>query len=128
MELTISGKGPELSGKLSGVYKEASGIREVHMLKKIFSLSGGAVSEPKTDPLTGKNDFKTRKYAGSYLGIITLFIQPIVTVLVYWFVFGLALRAGATAPFRLYCGWWPAWCRGFCAGQPGKRDECADRI
>ena len=33
-----------------------------------------------------KNDFKT-KYAGSYLGIVWAFIQPVVTVLVYWFVF-----------------------------------------
>lgn len=37
-----------------------------------------------------KNDFKT-KYAGSYLGIIWAFIQPIVTVFVYWFVFQIAL-------------------------------------
>lgn len=41
-----------------------------------------------------KNDFKTR-YAGSYLGIIWAFIQPIVTVLVYWFVFEKGLKAGA---------------------------------
>ncbi len=51
-----------------------------------------------------KNDFKT-KYAGSYLGTIWAFIQPIVTVCVYWFVFGLALR-GANAnrgvPFVLW--------------------------
>ena len=40
-----------------------------------------------------KNDFKT-KYAGSYLGIVWGFIQPIVTVLVYWFVFEKGLKAG----------------------------------
>ncbi len=40
-----------------------------------------------------KNDFKT-KYAGSYLGIIWAFIQPIVTVLVYWFVFEVGFRSG----------------------------------
>lgn len=34
-----------------------------------------------------KNDFKTR-YAGSYLGIVWAFVQPVVTILVYWFVFG----------------------------------------
>ncbi|MEG1847621.1 MAG: ABC transporter permease [Lachnospiraceae bacterium] len=34
-----------------------------------------------------KNDFKTR-YAGSYLGMTWAFIQPIVTILMYWFVFG----------------------------------------
>ena len=40
-----------------------------------------------------KNDFKT-KYAGSYLGIIWAFVQPIVTVVVYWFVFEKGLKAG----------------------------------
>lgn len=50
-----------------------------------------------------KNDFKTR-YAGSYLGTIWAFIQPIVTICVYWFVFGLALRGGADrgVPFVLW--------------------------
>lgn len=33
-----------------------------------------------------KNDFKS-KYSGNYLGIFWAFVQPIVTVLVYWFVF-----------------------------------------
>lgn len=40
-----------------------------------------------------KNDFKTR-YAGSYLGIIWAFIQPIVTIVMYWFVFEKGLKAG----------------------------------
>lgn len=34
----------------------------------------------------GKNDFKS-KYSGNYLGIFWAFVQPVVTVLVYWFVF-----------------------------------------
>lgn len=42
-----------------------------------------------------RNDFKT-KFAGSYLGIIWAFIQPIITVLVYWFVFEKGLKAGAS--------------------------------
>ncbi len=40
-----------------------------------------------------RNDFKT-KFAGSYLGIVWAFIQPVVTVFVYWFVFQKALHAG----------------------------------
>ncbi|MBR7015672.1 MAG: ABC transporter permease [Lachnospiraceae bacterium] len=40
-----------------------------------------------------KNDFKT-KYAGSVFGIIWAFIQPTVTVVVYWFVFQIGLGAG----------------------------------
>lgn len=55
-----------------------------------------------------KNDFKTQ-YAGSYLGVFWAFVQPVVTVLVYWFVFEKGLRAGdmntkagITVPFVLW--------------------------
>ncbi len=55
-----------------------------------------------------KNDFKT-KYAGSYFGTIWAFIQPIVTVLVYWFVFqkglkqnSISLPSGVDVPFVLW--------------------------
>lgn len=50
-----------------------------------------------------KNDFKT-KYAGSYLGIVWAFVQPIVTILVYWFVFSVGLKSGLVSnyPFVLY--------------------------
>ena len=44
-----------------------------------------------------KNDFKT-KYVGSYLGIIWAFIQPITTVLIYWFVFEYGLKSGSPIP------------------------------
>lgn len=54
-----------------------------------------------------KNDFKTR-FAGSYMGMAWAFVQPIVTVLVYWFVFEHGLRAGRMCdyPFILWlmCG------------------------
>ena len=40
-----------------------------------------------------KNDFKAR-FAGSYLGIFWAFVNPIVTILVYWFVFEKGLNAG----------------------------------
>ncbi len=43
-----------------------------------------------------KNDFKTR-YAGSYLGIVWAFVQPVITVLLYWFVFTVALPTRAVA-------------------------------
>lgn len=51
-----------------------------------------------------KNDFKT-KYAGSYLGVIWGYIQPIVTIVVYWFVFQVGLRvspADTNIPFALW--------------------------
>ena len=55
-----------------------------------------------------KNDFKTR-YAGSYLGIIWAFVQPVITILVYWLVFekGFSAKAemfnsGVEVPFVVY--------------------------
>lgn len=45
-----------------------------------------------------KNDFKT-KYAGSYLGIIWAFVQPIVTVLIYWFVFEVGFKSAPMNDF-----------------------------
>lgn len=41
-----------------------------------------------------KNDFKT-KYAGSVFGIIWAFIQPLSTILIYWFVFSVGLKSGS---------------------------------
>ncbi len=73
------------------------------MLEKVFSLPVELYQNKRLILSLAKNDFKT-KYAGSYLGIVWAFIQPIVTVLVYWFVFGLALRAGSnrSVPFILW--------------------------
>lgn len=42
-----------------------------------------------------KNDFKT-KFAGSYLGTVWAFVQPVITVLIYWFVFDKALGVRAS--------------------------------
>ena len=39
-----------------------------------------------------KNDFK-QKYLGSYLGITWAFIQPVITVLIFWFVFQVGFKA-----------------------------------
>lgn len=54
------------------------------------------------------NDFKKR-YAGSYLGKIWAFIQPIVTVLMYWIVFDKVFQtraqlvaSGVEVPYVLY--------------------------
>lgn len=62
-------------------------------IKKAFSLQYELFTNRKLIWSLSKNDFKTR-FAGSYLGIIWAFVQPIVTVLVYWFVFEKGLKAG----------------------------------
>lgn len=78
------------------------------MLKALLEIPSEVMHNKKLVLTLAKNDFKT-KFAGSYLGRIWAFIQPIVTVLVYWFVFEKALNAGTqstksgiTAPFVLW--------------------------
>lgn len=50
-----------------------------------------------------RNDFKT-KYAGSVFGIFWAFVQPVITILLYWFVFEKGLRStgSSTVPFVLW--------------------------
>ena len=55
-----------------------------------------------------KNDFKKR-YAGSYLGKVWAFVQPIVTVVMYWIVFDCIFKtkaqlvaSGVDVPYVLY--------------------------
>ena len=49
------------------------------------------------------NDFKT-KYAGSYFGIVWAFVQPVCTILVFWFVFQVGFRSAdiGNVPFILW--------------------------
>lgn len=51
------------------------------------------------------NDFKTR-FAGAAFGVVWAFVQPIVTILVYWFVFQVGFRNGNLAdtgvPYALW--------------------------
>ena len=50
-----------------------------------------------------KNDFKTR-FAGSYLGIIWAFVQPVITIVLYWLVFEKAFHSTGVGevPFALW--------------------------
>lgn len=58
-----------------------------------------------------KNDFN-KKFKGSYLGAFWAFVNPIITILVYWFVFEIGFRSGVRPegyPFVLWliCGMVP---------------------
>ena len=69
---------------------------------KWLKLPGELYHNKKLIWSLAKNDFKT-KYAGSDLGIVWAFIQPVVTVLVYWFVFGVVRQGSPKAvPFVLW--------------------------
>ena len=66
------------------------------------------VENRKLIRMLSRNDFKA-KFAGSFFGILWAFVQPIVTVLVYWFVFDKAInvggqvtKAGLTAPYVVW--------------------------
>ncbi|MFD2703146.1 ABC transporter permease [Paenibacillus shunpengii] len=50
-----------------------------------------------------KNDFKKR-YLGSYLGIIWAFVQPLISILLFWFVFQVGFRSTPVdnVPFILW--------------------------
>ena len=71
--------------KTSALFGRVKIIKKIYNERKlIFSLA--------------KNDFKT-KYAGSFLGVIWAFIQPMITIVVYWFVFQVGLRAGRVVEY-----------------------------
>ena len=73
-------------------------------MNTIFSLPMDIYKNRRLVAKLAKNDFKT-KYAGSYLGIVWAFIQPVITILVYWFVFSVGFRSGTGdlgVPFVLY--------------------------
>ena len=78
-------------------------------MKKLFLLPAELFQSRSLIWKLAKNDFKNR-YAGSYFGRIWAFAHPIVTVLLYWFVFGHVmmqdkkeiLTAGVDAPYVLW--------------------------
>ncbi len=74
------------------------------MQNSILSLPAELYKNRRLVMKLAKNDFKTR-YAGSYFGIFWAFVQPVITILVYWFVFSVGLRAttgDVGLPFALY--------------------------
>lgn len=44
------------------------------------------------------NDFKA-KYSGSLFGVIWAFVQPLVTILVFWFVFEMGFKSAPIDDF-----------------------------
>lgn len=85
------------------LFVDGAALAAVIFRKKVFVLPLELWQNKALILNLAKNDFKT-KYAGSYLGIFWAFIQPIVTILVYWFVFSVGLKSGKVDnyPFVLY--------------------------
>ncbi|MEK3772661.1 ABC transporter permease [Paenibacillus sp. FSL R5-0887] len=76
-----------------------------------LSVSEALISRNKLIYNLAKNDFK-KKFKGSYFGIFWAFANPLITILLYWFVFQIGFRSGVTtsgAPFVVWliCGMIP---------------------
>ncbi len=75
------------------------------MLKSLVAIPKNLYKNRRLLFRMAGNDLRNR-FAGSYFGTIWAFIQPIVTIMVYYFVFGVAMRGGSSAgdgiPFVLY--------------------------
>lgn len=69
-------------------------LMENRKRNSIKAFFGGLAGSRKMIWRLARNDLKTR-FAGSCLGTVWSFIQPVVTVLVYWFVFQVGLKNGA---------------------------------
>ena len=83
-------------------------ILYVVLYEKITVLPAELYQNRKLIWKLAKNDFKTR-FAGSYLGMVWAFVQPVVTIMVYWFVFEKGFNAkaemlanGVEAPYVLW--------------------------
>lgn len=63
--------------------------------KKSASLPANLIANRRLIWNLAKNDIK-KKFAGSYFGVVWAFVQPVITVLVYWFVFEKGLNSKAT--------------------------------
>ena len=72
--------------------------------RKLMNYIKEIISNRKLIANLSFNDFKT-KYAGSFLGIVWAFIQPLITIFVYWFAFQVGLRSQDVGnfPFALWC-------------------------
>lgn len=75
----------------------------MYLIKDLLDYFRDLYANRKLIQKFAKNDFKSR-YAGSFLGILWAFIQPTVTIGVYWFVFSYGLKSAPAGniPFVVY--------------------------
>ena len=61
-------------------------------MKYLLSLGRDIIGKRRLILDLAKADFRKR-FVGSYFGVVWMFVQPIVTVAIYYFVFGLGFRS-----------------------------------
>lgn len=79
----------------------------MRLIKKMKMLMKDILKDRRLLISLSKKDF-VRKFSGTYFGVAWGFIQPLLTILVYWFVFQFGFRSGDVGelPFILWfiCG------------------------
>ncbi|MDD3569494.1 MAG: ABC transporter permease [Lachnospiraceae bacterium] len=72
-------------------------------LEDVYLLAKSVFNDRKLLLSLALNDFKV-KFAGSYFGILWAFVQPICTILIFWFVFTFGLKSSPVSdvPFALW--------------------------
>ncbi len=78
--------------------------------KRVFAFLKDIIKSRRLIFELAKKDLKNR-YLGSYLGIIWAFVQPMVTILIFWFVFQVGFKSAPVGDFPfvlwLICGMVP---------------------
>ena len=70
----------------------------MRIIQEIFNFVMDLVKSRNLICELTKKDFKT-KYLGSYLGIVWAFVQPTVTILIFWFVFEMGFKSQPVSNF-----------------------------
>ena len=73
-------------------------------MNDVISLLKEIVTRRKLIWDLAKADFKTR-FVGSYFGMVWMFVQPLVTVLIYFFIFQLGFKSVPPVPGVPYVLW-----------------------
>lgn len=73
-------------------------------MKFLLDVLKGAWKNKRLIFALAKDDFKLR-FAGSGLGVVWGFVQPLVTILLYWFVFQVGFRSGSVNNGMPYILW-----------------------
>lgn len=99
-----------IGGHFAKVDLRGAIFTKMNLLKQFFNFFFDTLKSRKLLFELAKKDFRA-KYLGSYLGIIWAFIQPTITVLIFWFVFQLGFKSMPVDnfPFILWllCGIMP---------------------
>lgn len=118
--IVMTSEGLRLRENIRGIYKkiklqkiifaallclvtDITSIAAVHYFDELIRMPLNIFRERKMFGELVKNDFQAR-FAGSYFGVFWAFVQPVITMALYWFVFQVGLRAGNVSdyPFILF--------------------------